>query len=135
VQLRSFKMAEDNIILVKKPKATSVVWSYFGLEANESGVPKVDQEQKPVCHKCKRSVPAKGGTKSSLMSHLKEHHSNLYVEALTAQKLQQSKEDSSKTSNQEGVISSEISSSTTKIKDVLLANRKYSPKSSQAVAY
>jgi len=73
-------MAEDNVVnLVKKPKATSVVWNYFRLEANENSIPKVDKEQKPLYRKSKRSVPAKGGNTSNLMSHLKEHYSDLYV--------------------------------------------------------
>ena len=58
----------------------------FVLEANENGQPKSDEEHQPVCHKCKKSVPVKGGNTSNLMSHLKEHHSDLYVEALTEQK-------------------------------------------------
>ena len=31
------KTEEDLIILVKKPNTTSIVWNYFGLEANEGG--------------------------------------------------------------------------------------------------
>ena len=51
------KMAEDlrdqddesTVIIVKKPNATSIVWNYFGLEANEGGTPKGDKDQKPIC--------------------------------------------------------------------------------------
>ena len=43
--LRRLIEAEDNVVnLVKKPKATSMVWNYFRLEANENNIPKVDKE-------------------------------------------------------------------------------------------
>ena len=120
-------------MLVKKPNASSVVWNYFGLEAKESGIPK---EHKPVCCTCKRSVPTKGGNTSNLMSHLKEHHAELYIEALSAQKTQQSKGKTQRKSDNKDLAtrtesSSEINNTT--IKDILLASRKYGPKSSQAL--
>ena len=131
-------MAEDHVVVsVKKPKASSVLWNYFGLEANENEIPKVDKEQKPVCRKCKRSVPEKGRNTSNLMSHLKEHHSDLYVKALSAQRLQQSKENTSKSSESSDKdltsMGSSSGESNTTIKVVLMARRKYNPKSSQAV--
>ena len=114
-----------------------MLWYYFGLEANENGIPKVDKEQKPVCHKCKKSVPVKGGITSNLMSHLKEHHSDLCVEALSAQRVQQPRENTSssdKNLTSMGSLSGESNtSSSTTIKDVLMASCKYNPKSSQAV--
>ena len=44
-------MANDmeEVVLVKKPNATSIVWNYFGLEANEQRTPKRDKDQTPVC--------------------------------------------------------------------------------------
>ena len=92
-------MADEDILLVKKHNANSVVWNYFGLDAKEGGVPKPDKENKPVCHTCKRSVPAKGGNTSNLMSHHKEHHAELYVKALSAQKTQQSNGSTSRKSD------------------------------------
>ena len=74
------------VVLVKKPNASSIVWNYFGLEANEKEKPKQDKDQTPVCQSCKKGIPAKGGNTSNLMAHLKEHHAELYIEALSAQK-------------------------------------------------
>ena len=66
-----FKMAtkECDVLLVKKPIPTSIVWNYFGLEANEGGIPKANKDHKAVCCACKRSVPAKGVIRVILMSH------------------------------------------------------------------
>ena len=103
----------------------SVLWTHFGLEPNKNDQPKSDKEHQPVCRKCKKSVPAKGGNTSNSMSHLKEHHSDLYVEALTEQK-QQSKGSSLKSGETEVASSTEGSSgATANIKDILLKNRKY----------
>ena len=77
---------ESSQSLVRKPRAVSVVWDYFGLKTNENGTVIVTEEQKPVCRTCHRSVPAKGGNTSNLMAHLKEHHPELYTEAMSSQK-------------------------------------------------
>ena len=74
------KMAEL-IELIKKPQATSVVWNYCGLKADDKGVPIAEEEHRPVCRTCKKSEPAKGGNTSNLMSHMKDHHPILYTEA------------------------------------------------------
>ena len=59
----NFKMAECHALnLVKKPNMKSSVWTYFGLEADESDKPLRDKEDSPVCRACKKSVVAKGGT-------------------------------------------------------------------------
>ena len=71
---------------MRKPRAVSVAWDYFGLKTNKNGTIVVTEEQKPVCQTCHRSVPAKGGNTSNLMAHLKEHHPELYAEALLSQK-------------------------------------------------
>ena len=77
-------MAESlPVPLVKKPRAVSVVWSYFGLKADDRGIPVSGEEQKPVCRACNRSIPAKGGNTTNLMAHLKEHHPDLHAEALS----------------------------------------------------
>ena len=76
---------------------------------------------------------------SKLMSHPKKHHYDLYVVAISTQRLQQSNtfkgcESSDKDSTSVGSLLGESStSSRSTIKDVLLACWKYSPKSSQAV--
>ena len=92
VQLIVFNMVDTELSeessqsLVRKPRAVSVVWDYFGLKTNENGTVIVTEEQKPVCRTCHRSVPAKGGNTSNLMAHLKEHHPELYTEAMSSQK-------------------------------------------------
>ena len=76
-------MAEDDgVVLVKKLKATSVVWTILDWKLMKMA----DKQHQPVCRKCKKSVPAMSENTSNLMSHLKEHHSDLHVEALTEQK-------------------------------------------------
>ena len=45
------EMEEDLVVLVKKPNATSIMWNYFGLEANKGGTPKPDKN--PICRSCK----------------------------------------------------------------------------------
>ena len=72
--------------LVKKPQSNSIVWDYFGLRTTENGAVLTSETDKPICRTCFRSVPAKGGNTSNLMNHLKEHHAELYSQALTAQK-------------------------------------------------
>ena len=104
---------------MKKPIATSIVWNYFGLEANEGG------DHKAVCCACKRNVPAKGVIRVILMSHLKEHYAKFFVEALSTQKTQQSKGNTPK-DNSGKDLANLSNNSSTNIKDVLLASRKYS---------
>ena len=55
--------------LVKKPNTKSSVWTYFGLEADESDETLRDKEDSPVCRACKKSVLAKGGNTSNLLTH------------------------------------------------------------------
>ena len=87
-----FNMADIELVeessqsLVHKLRAVSVAWDYFGLKTNKNGTTVVTEEQKPVCQTCHRSVPVKGGNTSNLMAHLKEHHPELYAEALSSQK-------------------------------------------------
>ena len=51
----NFKMAECRALnLVKKPNTKSSVWTYFGLEADESDKPLRDKEDSPVCRACKK---------------------------------------------------------------------------------
>ena len=59
--------------LVRSPRVISVVWDYFGLKTNENGtvIVIITEEQKPVCQTCYRSVSAKGGNMSNLMTYLK----------------------------------------------------------------
>ena len=55
---------EDLVVLVKKPNATSIVWNYFGLEANKEGTPKPDKN--PFLDLAKEVFPRKVGTQVTL---------------------------------------------------------------------
>jgi len=39
------------------------------------------EEQKPVCRFCGKAVLAKGGNTTNLLTHLRDHHPQLHVEA------------------------------------------------------
>ena len=45
---------EEIIVLVKNLNATSMVWNYFGLEANKQGTPKPSKDQAPMCQSFKK---------------------------------------------------------------------------------
>ena len=45
---------EEIIMLVKKPNATSIVWNYISLKANEQGMLKPGKHQTPVCRNFKK---------------------------------------------------------------------------------
>ncbi len=66
--------------LVRKPHAKSVVWNYFGLQVDEDGKI-LPEEDKPTCRACKKAVSAKGGNTTNLLTHLRDHHPELYAEA------------------------------------------------------
>ena len=75
----NFNMAECRALnLVKKPNTKSSIWTYLGLEADESDKPLPDKEDSPVCRACKNSVLAKGGITSNLLTHLRDHYPDLY---------------------------------------------------------
>ena len=105
----------------------------FGLEANKGGTPKPDKN--PICRSCKRSIPTKGGNTSNLMAHLKEHHADLYVEALSAQKSKDRRKNvvDSDSASTSGTGKHSVSTPTSNIKEVLLASRKYTANSPQAL--
>ena len=63
------KMSE--ILLVAKTKAMkSAVWEHFGFERGDDRWPK--QEEVATCRLCKKTVSAKGGNTSNLLTHLKK---------------------------------------------------------------
>ena len=126
---------------MRKPRAVSVVWDYFGLKTNENGIIIITEEQKPVCRTFHRSVPAKGGNTSNLMAHLKEHHPELYTEAMSSQ---WSSRDGIIGTKKNVKVKSAKASSTPKqptIIDIVEISRKYNSNSPQtlelnrAVAY
>ena len=68
--------------LVKKPNSKSIVWNYFGLKADEYNVPLPSEEERLFCRSCKWAVAAKSGNTSNLLTHLRDHHPDLYAEAV-----------------------------------------------------
>ena len=68
--MRKFQDGRMSRAKVKKPNtiAKSSIWTYFGLEADESDKPLCDTEDSPVCRACKKSVLAKGGNTSNLLN-------------------------------------------------------------------
>ena len=69
------------ILMIKNPNITSVVWDYFGLNINPEGSMISEEATFPVCRSYGKSVSAKGGNTTNVLSHLREHHPNLYSEA------------------------------------------------------
>ena len=69
--------------LVSKSRGRkSAVWIYFGFEADEEGRPKV--QDAVICRLCKKSVSAKSGNTSNLLSHLKVHLPQRHLEVKKA---------------------------------------------------
>ena len=66
---------------LKKRNTTSVVWDYFGLRANPDGSVVRGEANYPVCRLRGKSVPAKGGNTTNLLTHLRDRHPDLYAEA------------------------------------------------------
>ncbi|KAM4749871.1 E3 SUMO-protein ligase ZBED1-like isoform 1-T1 [Anableps anableps] len=58
--------------LISKPRSKSVVWTYFGLKADEKGQPLNTGEV--ICRLCRKIVLAKGGNTTNLRSHLTRRH-------------------------------------------------------------
>ena len=74
----SSDMSELN--LVKKPNTTSSVWNYFGVTADETGVPVHAELDKPICRLCKKTVPAKRSNTTNLFTHLEDRHPSIFSE-------------------------------------------------------
>ena len=73
----------DSDSLVSKSRCMKwAVWIYFGFEADEEGRPKV--QDAVICRLCKKSVSAKGGNTSNLLSHLKVHLPQRHLEVKKA---------------------------------------------------
>lgn len=66
--------------LIRKSNAKSPAWDYFGLRVDEKGKVVKCTADKPICKKCGREVPAKGGSTTNLFRHLEDHHPKLYDE-------------------------------------------------------
>ena len=80
---RSESGTSDSDGLVSKSRgAKSSVWIYFGFEADEEGRPKV--QDAVICRLCKKTVSAKGGNTSNLLSHLKVHLPQQHLEVKKA---------------------------------------------------
>ena len=62
----------------------SLVWAYFGYEANSSEVKEGKGLDIVICYFCKKPVVKKGGNTSNMLSHLKVHHPLQHNEARAA---------------------------------------------------
>ena len=57
-----------------------IIWKYFnGLQVNENVLQEMEDE--PMCGACKKRIRTESGNTSNLLSHLRDHHSDLYMEA------------------------------------------------------
>lgn len=78
--------------LVKKPNTTSV-WNYFGVTADETGVPIHAELKKPICRLCKKTVPAKRSNTTNLYTHLEDQHPSVFAEIVpTTSRVQKRKQ-------------------------------------------
>ena len=77
----SSSTASSELTLMKKPKAVSIVWDYFGLRVDNEGRVLTEKESLPVCRVCLKEVPPKSGNTSNMLVHLREHHPDKYSEA------------------------------------------------------
>ena len=66
---RSEVLVRCGISVVKKRNTTSVVWDCFGLQADPDGSVVQGKVNYPVCRSCGKSVPAKGGNTTNLLTH------------------------------------------------------------------
>ncbi|XP_072014539.1 uncharacterized protein [Amphiura filiformis] len=66
--------------LLTKKNVRSPVWKYYGLQADEFGLP--EDKGKSVCRVCFREVGCKDGSTSNMFMHLKAHHAPLYDECV-----------------------------------------------------
>jgi len=69
------KMAEKvyGLFVVKKNTKSSV-WQNFALKATENGSVIENEQDRPICRFCAKSVLAKASNTTNLYQHLREHH-------------------------------------------------------------
>ena len=65
-----------------KPGSKSTIWEYFGYKQDGDG--KLIEDDGIFCNICHRSVSAKSGNTSNLMSHLKNNHKSVHAQLKTA---------------------------------------------------
>ena len=73
----------DNLVSNSK-EGKSSVWTYFGYETNSQQATEGKRPDAVTCRLCKKSVIAKGGNTSNMLSHLKCHHPLQHSEARAA---------------------------------------------------
>ena len=67
--MRSEVLVRCGISVVKKRNTTSIVWDCFGLWANPDGSVVRGEANYPTCRSCGKSIPAKGGNTTNLLTH------------------------------------------------------------------
>jgi hypothetical protein len=63
--------------LVKKANSTSVIWDFFGYDADKNG--HAIDNGKPRCRTCYKEVSNKAGNTSNLFKHLKDNHPSVHA--------------------------------------------------------
>ena len=56
----------------------SEVWAYFGYYKNAQG--QLVEDGSPICRSCEKKVVARGSNTSNLLTHLRDHHPQLFSE-------------------------------------------------------
>lgn len=59
-------------VLVNKSNSTSVIWDFFGSEADKNGY--AIDNGRPQCCTCFKEVASKAGNTTNLFKHPKDHH-------------------------------------------------------------
>ena len=65
-----------------KPSSKSTIWEYFSYKQDDDR--KLIEDDGFFCNICHRSVSAKSGNTSNLMSHLKNSHKSVFAQLKTA---------------------------------------------------
>lgn len=79
----------EEVELVKKTGATSIIWSWFGFKVSDS------EQKNIICKICRATVTAKRGNTSNLFYHLKTKHVVEYEESQRMRATQTPRESSS----------------------------------------
>ena len=86
---------------VPKPGSKSTIWEYFSYKQDGDG--KLIEDDGIFCNICHRSVSAKSGNTSNLMSQLKNSHKSVHAQLKTA-KTSSSKTAASKAAQHRNII-------------------------------
>ena len=80
-RMSSEVLACCGIAIAKKWNTTSVVWDFLRLHANPDGSVVRGEANYAVCRLCGKSILAKRGNTTNLLTHLRDCHPVLHAEA------------------------------------------------------